>query len=241
MTTTGPGLRILAIDCCEHILETLRKLPGTLLLSRTSKDSQDFKTTVEVNLIVIGVAHYPIRRFFVSQLRRVYSALPILILRREQVSSDEVEERVRGEFLLSDHNDQNDCEVVQSLRRVMPFETCSHISRGRDYDAVRALIEALSQTYPDPTLNLAKVALKISISPKRLSIILNNHVGIGFRELLRNVRIEEAKRMLRTRQYSVKEVAARVGFTDSHYFSKSFKELTGQNASEYQERTAVLN
>ena len=42
-------------------------------------------------------------------------------------------------------------------------------------------------------------------------------------------RIEEAKRMLASRHYSVKEVAERVGFSDCHYFSRSFKELTGQS------------
>ena len=45
--------------------------------------------------------------------------------------------------------------------------------------------------------------------------------------------------MLASRRYSVKEVAARVGFSDSHYFSRSFKEITGLSASEYQSQDAV--
>jgi AraC-like DNA-binding protein len=54
------------------------------------------------------------------------------------------------------------------------------------------------------------------------------------------MRIEEAKRILTSRQFSVKEVALLVGFSDSHYFSRSFKESTGVRAGEYQSRTQLL-
>jgi AraC-like DNA-binding protein len=241
MAKTNSALGIMAIDCCEHLLAKLKLVPGAQLLSRAAKDSQEFSKDSEVDLIVIGVARYPVRRLFISQLRRIYPDLPLLVLRREQTYPGAAEECVRGEFILGDQNHRRDCEIVRSLREVMPFESCEHLQKGSDYDAVRELIGALHRKYADPTLDLAKVAKKMPISPKRLSVILNRRVGVSFRQLLRRVRIEEAKRMLATRQYSVKEVAARVGFTDSHYFSRSFKEFTGQNASEYQEKSAILN
>jgi len=95
---------------------------------------------------------------------------------------------------------------------------------------VRDVISALAERYSDPALDLAAIAIKMRMSPKRLSMILNKNVGVSFRQLLRNIRIEEAKRILRLRKYSVKEVASRVGFAVSHYFSRSFKEVTGVNA-----------
>lgn len=239
--TNNAGIRIVTIDCCEHVLATLNNLPGSQLLPTGSKNPRDFVKDSEVDLIVVGIAQHPVRRLFISQLRKIYSDLPILVLRREQICPGEVEECVRGEFILSDQNGHHDCAIVSTLREVMPFPACEHLNREWDYDAVRRLINVLDEEHADPTLDLAKVAKKMPISPKRLSIILNQRVGVSFRQLLRQVRVEEAKRMLATRQYSVKEVAARVGFTDSHYFSRSFKELTGQNASEYQERTSVLN
>jgi transcriptional regulator GlxA family with amidase domain len=45
--------------------------------------------------------------------------------------------------------------------------------------------------------------------------------------------VAAAQRLLRTRRYSVKEVAAQVGFADSHYFSRSFKQISGVNPSKY--------
>lgn len=70
-------------------------------------------------------------------------------------------------------------------------------------------------------------------SAAQLSRVLNQQVGVSFRQLLREKRIEEAKHLLSAGHYSVKEVACRVGFVDSHYFSRTFKALTGQSASEY--------
>src|SRR4029453_15022728 len=86
----------------------------------------------------------------------------------------------------------------------------------------------LSENYSDSELGLEKAAQLLPISPAQLSRILNQEVGVSFRQLLRQIRIEEAKRLLASGHYSVKEVAVRVGFVDSHYFSRTFKPLTGR-------------
>lgn len=231
----------MAVDCCQHVIETLNSVPLSRLSLVAHKKAADLNLRSQVDLITIGIARYPVRRLFISQLRKIYPKVPILVLRREQVSPGEMDEWVRGEFVLSDQNDNDsDCEMVAALRRIMPFQPCEHLQKDQNYDTLRDLIVELTQRYSDPALDLAGVARKLAVSPKRLSFILNQEVGVSFRYLIRNVRIEEAKRMLQSHQYSVKEVAVRVGFTDSHYFSRSFKELTGQNASEYREGTAVL-
>jgi two-component system response regulator YesN len=77
---------------------------------------------------------------------------------------------------------------------------------------LREVIRVIAEKYSDPELDLARVARTLPMSPVSLSRILNQQVGVSFRQLLRHVRIEEAKRMLSSRRYSVKEVAAKVGF-----------------------------
>jgi AraC-like DNA-binding protein len=238
MPRTGAP-RIIAIDCCEHVFGALKRVSRSGVLSVGSKEASVFSKTSEVHLIAIGMARYPVRRLFISQLRTIYPNVPMLILRREQIGVGESQESIRAEFILGDQSN-DDYEIVRSLRKVMPFPACACLLKGEDYETVDELVSMLRAGYADPKLDLAKVAKKLTVSPKRLSVILNKHVGISFRELLRQTRIEEAKRMLRAREHSVKEVAARVGFTDSHYFSRSFKEFTGQNASEYQEKSAIL-
>jgi len=229
----------MAIDCCEHSLETLARVHPSRLTAVASTDSSSSVPEDDVDLIVIGVSSYPVRRLFVSQLRQIYPRVPMLILRRTE-SDQGLQETVRGEFILSaEPGDKPDLEIVRSLRTVLPMQPCAHVHKGSNYDAVRAVIRVISENYSNPDLDLLRVAQELPMPRAHLSRILNREVGVSFRKLLKTTRIEEAKRMLASHRYSVKEVAARVGFSDSHYFSRSFKEMTGLSASEYQSQDAV--
>ena len=241
MTRTEAALRIMAVDCCEHTLSALSGLPVSQLIPIHSGDKVSLTEPAgAISLIVIGIAQYPIRRLYLSELRRIYPSTPVLLLRRETMYPGHLDECIRGEFVLSDQSNSNDHEIVHTLRQIMPIATCPHLHRGHNYNTVREVIRVLAEKYTDPNLDLDQVAKELPISPKRLSRILNQQVGISFRQLLRDMRIEEAKRILTSRQFSVKEVAAQVGFSDSHYFSRSFRESTGLKAGEYQARTALF-
>ncbi|MGH9903143.1 MAG: helix-turn-helix transcriptional regulator, partial [Pyrinomonadaceae bacterium] len=225
----------------EHTLAALGSVPTSRLTAVASRDKARIAEHHEVDLLVIGIARYPVRRLFISQLRRIYPQVPVLILRREDICPGEMEECVRGEFILSDQREKDDYEIVRSLRWILPLSPCQHTHKGYNYDTVREVIRVIAEKYSDPDLDLDRVAKELPMSPKRLSRILNQQVGVSFRQLLRDMRIEEAKRMLASRRFSVKEVAVRVGFSDSHYFSRSFKELTGLSASEYRSHTAIFS
>ena len=229
-------LNVMAIDCCEHIIAMIRKTPCTrptsveLRPNGTVNHRHD-----EMDFIVICAPKYPVRRPFISQLREAYTNVPILILRRV-AGKNGGEEIIRGEFVLSDQAHKDDLELVKAVRKNFPIRPCQHTQKEFNFDTVRNVMRIIADNYGDPDLDLEKVANSLPISPVQLSHILNQEVGVSFRHLLRHTRIEEAKRLLASHRYSVKEVAVKVGFADSHYFSRTFKELTGQSASEYRSR-----
>jgi AraC-like DNA-binding protein len=166
--------------------------------------------------------------------------VPVLILRREESDTRSGTERIRGEFILSDRAASSDSDIVPALRKIFPLTPCTHTPRGPNYEVVRDVVHLIAEKYSDPHLSLTRVAEELPMSASNLSRILNKQVGVSFRQLLRNVRIEEAKRMLASGQYSVKETAVRVGFSDSHYFSRAFKELTGLSASEFKGQDGIF-
>ncbi len=240
MVNEREELQIMAIDCCEHTVAALGKVTSSRLTSISlgvQGNAGTIERNREIDLIVIGVSNYPVRRIFISQIRAVYPDVPMLILRRVEGDSGEI---IRAEFILSDQSHGCDLEIVRAVRTVLPLRRCAHTFMEFNYNVVGEVMRLIYENYADPNLHLEKVAKAISMSPARLSRILNQQVGISFRQLLRRTRIEEAKRMLGSKRYIVKEVAVRVGFTDSHYFSRSFKALTGQSASEFRPRDAIF-
>lgn len=234
-------MQVVAIDCCSHVVATLENVPASSVSPVTSRHkSQSITPEQDVDLVVIGISRYPVRRLFISQLRQVYPRVPVLILRLVEVDQG-LQRVIRGEFVLSAESiGQGDLETVKILRTVLPIKPCSHVNNVLNYDTVREVVRVISENYSNFDLDLAHVSRELSISRGHLSRILNQQVGVSFRQLLRNTRIEEAKNLLALKKYSVKEVAARVGFSDSHYFSRSFKELTGLSASEYRSRDLVF-
>ena len=233
-------LHILGIDCCEHILEALQRATSSRLTS-ISVGMKASPRLIEkhgpVDLIVIGVSTYPVRRIFISQIRSTYPTAPMLILRRVDGANGEM---IGGEFILSHGGETSDLETVSAVRRILPIKHCNHTPRAFNYDLIRSVMQVIAEKYSDPHLNLQKVARALSISPPQLSRILNQSVGVTFRQLLRTTRIEEAKRLLAHQGYSVKEVAALVGFANRHYFSRSFKDLTGESAGQYRSKDVIF-
>lgn len=243
MNNPSDPVRVMAIDCCEHILAKIKSaLSPTRVTEIDSRGKQFFhKAEEELDLIVISVTRYPVRRLFISQLRRIFINVPVLVLRREDICEKTGRECIHGEFIVSDKTHTRDLETVRDLRLVMPFAICEHTEKGYNFDIVREVIRIITERHTDPDLDLSRVAKAMTLSPAHLSKILNKEVGVSFRQLLRQTRIAEAKRLLATKRFSVKEVAQRVGFADSHYFSRSFKVMTGTSASDYQSEVSVCS
>ena len=232
-------LHILAVDCCEHVLEVLAKVPKVRLTPFAPKEKFRDCYTPDVDLIVIGIARYPVRRLYISQLRRIYPDIPIMILRR--VENNGAPDSIRSEFILGETSSpKSDLRIVSSIRSVLPISICEHTIKDPNYDTVREVMRVIAENFAKPTLDLSHVAKELSMPTPVLSRILNQQVGVSFRQLLRNIRIEEAKRGLASGQYSIKEVAALVGFSDNHYFSRTFRKQTGLSPSEYRTQDPIF-
>lgn len=90
--------------------------------------------------------------------------------------------------------------------------------------------------YRDSDLSQVQVADLFRISNYTLSRLFKNQVGVGFAEYLTAKRLECAKELLLTTSYSVKEVAAMVGYVSENYFSRTFKLYEGISPSSYRKK-----
>ncbi|MBD3919920.1 helix-turn-helix domain-containing protein [Paenibacillus sp. PR3] len=92
--------------------------------------------------------------------------------------------------------------------------------------------EMIRQQYAED-ISLQSVARQINVNPSYLSRVFKQETGSNFVSFLTEVRMEKAKQLLQNKQMKVYEVADRVGYPNTAYFSKLFKKLMGQTPEEY--------
>ncbi len=71
------------------------------------------------------------------------------------------------------------------------------------------------------------------LSYKRLAAVFKKEKSITMQQYHTDMRMSEAKRLLRSTLMSVGEIAARLGYTDMLYFSRRFHESTGYSPTEF--------
>jgi AraC-like DNA-binding protein len=95
-----------------------------------------------------------------------------------------------------------------------------------------AVTDFLSRNVSSP-LTLSQIALGCSMSVSKLKLLFRERLGSGPIDYLIRLRIDRARELIRTGEYTLTEIAERVGFSSLHYFSRAFKRITGLSPSEY--------
>lgn len=152
----------------------------------------------------------------------------------------------RGKYL--DGLRQKVLELINVALLYSISSTCEHI-----HDLPKAYMEALlrfpvneqsdnlivrmAKEFVDKHLlediTLGKVAAEIHVSPGYLSRVFLKELGENFSDYVIRNKLDYAQKQLRETNKKVYEIAADIGYTNSHYFSKLFKERFGITPLEY--------
>lgn len=91
----------------------------------------------------------------------------------------------------------------------------------------------IRKNYRKP-ITLNDLAKHLQVTPFYVSKLIKSSFQKNFTDVVAEIRIEEAKRMLKE-HHLVKEIAFDVGFQSQSYFAKMFKKIVGVTPKEYQE------
>jgi len=89
-------------------------------------------------------------------------------------------------------------------------------------------------------LPLSKLAQSVNLSPTRLCYLFKAETGTPPARYLRTLRMHDAATLLAETFLSVKEIIARVGFTDESHFVRDFKRIHGVTPTEYRKQNIVI-
>lgn len=86
-------------------------------------------------------------------------------------------------------------------------------------------------------ISVQELALDYGVSSRRFNDIFKNKTGLSPNAYIIDLRIKEAKELLKLGYISINEVSNETGFSDVTYFSRIFKSKTGVTPSQYQNST----
>lgn len=94
-------------------------------------------------------------------------------------------------------------------------------------------VKYIEENYGDSSISLNSVCTYLSLSTSYFSSIFKKYTGETFIEALTKKRIEKAMQLIDSTSKRAYEIADEVGYSDPHYFSASFKKMTGMTPTEY--------
>ncbi len=85
----------------------------------------------------------------------------------------------------------------------------------------------------DKTLTLEEISRELGFSVSKLRRLVFDQMGCGPITYFIELKIEEAKRLIRSSPMNITEISEYLGFSSIHYFSKQFKSKTGKSPTAY--------
>jgi len=115
--------------------------------------------------------------------------------------------------------------MLQSLCRYNPNDSSQDTP-------ISKILQYIHECYNTP-LNVKILSKQFNYSISTISHMFKKETGMSLPQYIENLRIENAKIMLKQGNKSVTEIATELGFSDTAYFCNVFKKNTGKTPKQY--------
>ena len=122
-------------------------------------------------------------------------------------------------------------EIVDSFARYVMENDNSNLTVNIPVPVKRAL-EYIHANFRQELL-LSDVADAVHLNKSYLSQLFQKSVNVPYSKYLEDLRLKEAKKLLRTTNMPASEIAELVGFSSQNYFTKVFKNRVGISPIKY--------
>lgn len=130
-------------------------------------------------------------------------------------------------------------EVYQQFRQIMQYGSICIEQRKLE----KSSRQPSSLLYNDMTdyirlhirrnIKMHELSNYFGYSAKHLSLICKENSGLSLKQYMLKLKIDQASFQLLDTNLSIQEISASLGFSDSHNFSRTFKNIMGMTPSEY--------
>ena len=110
--------------------------------------------------------------------------------------------------------------------------------KGNDEELMERIMKVVNENMGDSDFNVEKMCDEVGVSRTQLHRKLKEMTGVPTSEFLRDIRLNEAARLIRERKINITQVSYMVGFANNSHFSTAFKKYFGMSPTEYAARYA---
>ena len=110
--------------------------------------------------------------------------------------------------------------------------------KGNNELLMERIMKAINQNLGDSDFNVDRLSQEVGISRAQLHRKMKEMTGISPSEFIRNIRLEQAARLLREQKINVTQVTYIVGFANLAHFSTVFRKHFGVTPSDYAEHNS---
>lgn len=115
------------------------------------------------------------------------------------------------------------------LAQIVLYQTVSRDSNSQFVEAAKRYV----RNHYAEQISLKEVAENLHLNYTYLSGLFKEKADMNFTDYLTKVRMDEAKKMLRSPEVKIYEIADRIGYLNSASFTRAFKKYTGLTPEEY--------
>ncbi len=120
--------------------------------------------------------------------------------------------------------------VYQSLRKKKNALKPEILTRNQE---VVHHVKQYIESHFSEEVSIKEIARNVNLSASRLMSIFKKETKQSINQYLISKRIEQAQVLLSTTPFSISEIAVKVGYQDSSFFSKQFKNIAGVSPSDF--------
>ncbi|MFK0524049.1 helix-turn-helix domain-containing protein [Paenibacillus illinoisensis] len=128
-------------------------------------------------------------------------------------------------------------QLLTHLLRSPYLNSSRHVSVHGD--KLRELMRQIEDAPSEPWTN-SGIAKQMNLSIDHMAKLFKQMVGMPPNEYIQSIRLREARKLLRETDCSIEVVGTQSGYSDIHYFSRTFRKHEGISPREYRKLSRML-
>lgn len=130
--------------------------------------------------------------------------------------------------------------IIEKAKKEFITTPKSIALQSSDEKFLAKAMEYLEKNIGDEAMSIDKFADSMNLSSSMLYRKIKFLTGVSPVEFIRSVRMKRAAQLLENETFSIAEIACKVGFSDTRYFSTCFKKMYGLTPSQYQQQGSTF-